>query len=310
VKEILQHQAEMRRDLSAKIGLFGQIALRLGLLTAEQLDDCTQLQAQDGTLRLGEVCVEQGYLRPEQVKMILKHQALVLRGEALPGLRNVAQAERPAPLSTSAPAPASAAAPALAPVPSATTPPPVFATAPVSAPPRTPPPPAFAAAPVPAPARSTPPPAFAAAPVSAPPRPPPPPVVTAKPIPDPAAGSRCVLIADDQPDLLAILSSRFTAQGFRVLEARNGAQALELALSHRPPVVVLDVMMPELNGFQVCRRLREARDLPRILIVLLTAKDTEADRFWGKEVGADIYLTKPVDPATVVQKVHDLLERG
>ena len=116
-----------------------------------------------------------------------------------------------------------------------------------------------------------------------------------------------ILIADDQPDLLMILASRFAALGFDVLEARDGAEALELARSHSPDVIVLDVMMPELNGFQVCRRLKEDEAHGSIPIVLLTAKDTDADRFWGSEVGADLYLTKPIEPAQVVTQVQELL---
>ncbi len=117
-----------------------------------------------------------------------------------------------------------------------------------------------------------------------------------------------ILIADDQPDLLAILSSRFRALGFDVLEARNGAEAMELARDETPDVISLDVMMPELNGFQICRDLKGDPELGVIPIVLLTAKSSEADRFWGSEVGADLYLTKPIDPGTVVLHVQELLE--
>lgn len=118
-----------------------------------------------------------------------------------------------------------------------------------------------------------------------------------------------ILIADDNRDLLEILVARFRALGFEVVSAHNGAAALETAKREQPEVAVLDVMMPELNGFQVCRRLREDDDLGDMPVVLLTAKDTEADQFWGLEVGADLYLTKPVEPAEVVERVQDLLNR-
>ena len=117
-----------------------------------------------------------------------------------------------------------------------------------------------------------------------------------------------ILIADDQPDLLAILATRFRAIGVDVLEARNGAEALALTEERRPQLVILDVMMPELNGFQVCRRIKQDRDLCQIPVILLTAKDSEADHFWGNEVGADLYLTKPVHPASVVLQVQELLD--
>ena len=116
-----------------------------------------------------------------------------------------------------------------------------------------------------------------------------------------------ILVADDQPDLRMILSSRLRAAGHDVLEARDGVEALELASAQAIDLAILDVMMPELNGFQVCRRLREGPGGDAVPIVLLTARDSEADRFWGGEVGADLYLTKPIDPATVVAEVEALL---
>ncbi len=117
-----------------------------------------------------------------------------------------------------------------------------------------------------------------------------------------------ILIADDQPDLLAILSCRFRAVGFDVIEARNGAEAVSMIREQKPDIVSLDVTMPELNGFQVCREMKDDDELAEIPIVLVTAKSSDADRFWGEEVGADLYLTKPVDPASVVLQVRDLLE--
>ena len=117
-----------------------------------------------------------------------------------------------------------------------------------------------------------------------------------------------IVIADDEPDIVAILSGRFRAAGFEVFAARNGTEALQAVKAHRPDVLVSDVMMPELNGFQVCRRVRSEPDLASVRLVLLTAKDSEADRFWGTEVGADLYLAKPVDPARVVAQVRSLLE--
>ena len=118
-----------------------------------------------------------------------------------------------------------------------------------------------------------------------------------------------MLLADDEPDLVTILANRFRASGFAVLEASDGAGALQQSTERLPDVIVLDVNMPELNGFQVCRRLKQDDRTQAIPVVLLTAKDSEADRFWGKEVGADLYLTKPIDPWKVVQQVLELLRR-
>ncbi len=116
-----------------------------------------------------------------------------------------------------------------------------------------------------------------------------------------------ILIADDEADLLAILHDRFAALGFEVLTACNGVEALEGVQKGRPDVVILDLMMPELNGFQVCRRIKDDAALADTPVIMLTAKDTDADRFWGQEVGADLYLTKPADPAQVVARVEELL---
>jgi DNA-binding response OmpR family regulator len=118
-----------------------------------------------------------------------------------------------------------------------------------------------------------------------------------------------ILIADDAQDMVTVLASRFRALGHQVIEANDGIQALELAQREKPDLVLLDVMMPELNGFQVCRRMKSDPALAKVPVVLLTAKDTDADRFWGSEVGADAYLTKPVDPGAVVLRVQEILGR-
>jgi DNA-binding response OmpR family regulator len=116
-----------------------------------------------------------------------------------------------------------------------------------------------------------------------------------------------VLVADDETDLLTILHDRLVALGYDVLTARNGVEALEGIKGGRPDIVILDLMMPELNGFQVCRRVKADPSLTPTPVIMLTAKDTDADRFWGHEVGADLYLTKPMDPAQVVAHVQELL---
>lgn len=118
-----------------------------------------------------------------------------------------------------------------------------------------------------------------------------------------------IVVADDQPDLLAILSARLRAAGFEVHEAQDGQQALQAVREKKPDIVLLDVMMPELNGYQVCRTIKTEDNLKGIPVVLLTAKDGEADKFWGTEVGADLYLTKPANPAAVVLKISEMLGR-
>jgi len=119
-----------------------------------------------------------------------------------------------------------------------------------------------------------------------------------------------ILIADDEADLLTVLRDRFAALGFEVLSARDGVEAVEQARQGHPDVIILDLMMPRLNGFQACRRIKDDAELSGIPVIMLTAKDSEADRFWGAEVGAELYLAKPADPANVVHQVQELLAKS
>lgn len=109
-----------------------------------------------------------------------------------------------------------------------------------------------------------------------------------------------VLLVDDTPELILSTRRRLQALGYDVDTAANGRLALEAMHAHRPDAVILDVMMPELNGFQVCRRIRQEPTFRDVRVILLTAKATPADRFWGEQAGADAYLAKPVDPAELV----------
>jgi len=116
-----------------------------------------------------------------------------------------------------------------------------------------------------------------------------------------------ILVADDDPDITEIISFSLRRHGYSVLTARNGQEALELAQRDRPDVVILDVMMPRIDGFEVCRRLRLASRIP---IIMLTAKDDEDDKVFGLDVGADDYLTKPFSPKELVARVRAVLRRA
>lgn len=116
-----------------------------------------------------------------------------------------------------------------------------------------------------------------------------------------------ILVVDDTPDIVHFLVVRLRSEGFDTLTAYNGLDGLTIAERDRPDLIILDVMMPQLNGFQVCRKLKENPELAHIPVLFLTAKDQPSDRFWGEEVGASAYLTKPVDPRMVAQTVHELL---
>ena len=107
--------------------------------------------------------------------------------------------------------------------------------------------------------------------------------------------SRLLLIADDDEDILQLLSFRLERAGFEIVQARNGAEALRLAIELRPALAVLDVMMPGLTGFEVTRELRANEETRAMPIILLTAKAQASDVSQGMAAGADDYVKKPFD---------------
>jgi len=120
-----------------------------------------------------------------------------------------------------------------------------------------------------------------------------------------------ILIADDEPHIRLLLKQTLEDledQGVELLVAENGEQALATVRKELPELVFLDVMMPKMNGFDVCRSIRDDAALKHIHVVLLTAKGQEFDRQKGNEVGADVYMTKPFDPDEVVGKAREALK--
>jgi DNA-binding response OmpR family regulator len=117
-----------------------------------------------------------------------------------------------------------------------------------------------------------------------------------------------ILIADDDQSLRTVIAETFHIAGYEVTVAADGAEALALCLESPPDALVLDVGMPRMNGFEVCRELRRRPQGANLPIVLLTARAGETDRHWGIDAGADEYLTKPFDPATLLSAVSVLLE--
>ncbi|HET9496094.1 MAG TPA: response regulator [Chloroflexia bacterium] len=119
-----------------------------------------------------------------------------------------------------------------------------------------------------------------------------------------------ILIADDEQHIRLLLERtllRYEDEGVDILIADNGEAALEMIETERPKLVFLDVMMPKMNGFDVCRKVKRELGLEDVYIVLLTAKGQEFDRQRGEEVGADIYMTKPFDPDEIRSKVEEVL---
>src|SRR5512143_962628 len=117
-----------------------------------------------------------------------------------------------------------------------------------------------------------------------------------------------VLLVDDEPSILQLARMYLEREGFAVEEACDGEAALAFVERRPPDLMVLDIMLPKLDGFEVCRRLRSAgRQLP---IVMLTARDEDIDKILGLELGADDYLTKPFNPRELVARVKAILRRG
>jgi DNA-binding response OmpR family regulator len=116
-----------------------------------------------------------------------------------------------------------------------------------------------------------------------------------------------ILVVDDNATNRDILEARLTATGYEVLHAGDGEQAMAMALQHLPDLILLDIMMPKLNGIEVCRRLKADTSLPFTPIVLVTAKADSQDVVDGLEAGADEYLTKPIDQKVLVARVKALL---
>ncbi len=119
-----------------------------------------------------------------------------------------------------------------------------------------------------------------------------------------------ILIVDDEPHIRLLLEQTLddlTAHDVDILTAANGGDALETIKKERPVLVLLDVMMPVMNGFEVCKTVKNDPELRSTFVVLLTAKGQELDRATGAEVGADLYLTKPFDPDDVLGRVAKVL---
>ncbi len=118
---------------------------------------------------------------------------------------------------------------------------------------------------------------------------------------------KLILVVDDEPHLVRMVRMNLEVEGFRVIEARNGLQALEQIRTKLPDLVLLDVMMPELDGFATLKMLREFSSLP---VIMLTAKGDENDRVRGLELGADDYLPKPFGPRELSARIRAVLRRA
>jgi two-component system, OmpR family, alkaline phosphatase synthesis response regulator PhoP len=119
-----------------------------------------------------------------------------------------------------------------------------------------------------------------------------------------------ILIVDDEPDILDFLSYNLRREGFDVVTANSGKEALEVAIKTRPQLIILDIMMPEMDGVEVCRRLRANPDFDNTTITFLTARDEDVSQIDALDVGGDDYITKPIKPQVFISRINALLRRN
>lgn len=117
-----------------------------------------------------------------------------------------------------------------------------------------------------------------------------------------------ILLVDDEPQLVLLLTGRLKANGYDVLTAGDGQTGFETAKKEKPDLVILDLMLPRMDGFRVCALLKKDARYANIPIILFTAKAQDEDKKMGDEAGADAYVTKPFDPAVLLKKIQELIK--
>ena len=115
-----------------------------------------------------------------------------------------------------------------------------------------------------------------------------------------------ILLVDDEPNIIQLASMYLQQDGYRIISAEDGLTALDMAANENPALIVLDLMLPKLDGWEVCKQIRAESDIP---ILMLTARDEDIDKIVGLELGADDYMTKPFNPRELVARVKAILRR-
>jgi len=118
-----------------------------------------------------------------------------------------------------------------------------------------------------------------------------------------------ILLVDDEPDILEIVGYNLSSRGYQIIKAENGIEAIEKAIKYKPQLIILDVMMPLMDGIEACEKLRNIPDLSNTIITFLTARGEDYSQVAGFEAGADDYITKPIKPKVLISKVKALLRR-
>lgn len=119
-----------------------------------------------------------------------------------------------------------------------------------------------------------------------------------------------ILLVDDEPDILEFLSYNLKKEGFNVFTANNGKEAVVIAKKENPHLIILDVMMPDMDGIETCREIRDIPGLKDVMIAFLTARNEDYSQIAGFEVGADDYINKPIKPRVLISRIKALLRRG
>jgi two-component system, OmpR family, alkaline phosphatase synthesis response regulator PhoP len=119
-----------------------------------------------------------------------------------------------------------------------------------------------------------------------------------------------ILIADDEPDILSLLEYNLTNEGYRVQTANDGLDCIRKALDFQPDLIILDIMMPNLDGIETARRLKKMKEFQSVIILFLTARSEEYTEIAAFEVGADDFISKPIKPKALIHRVQALLKRG
>jgi DNA-binding response OmpR family regulator len=118
-----------------------------------------------------------------------------------------------------------------------------------------------------------------------------------------------VLVVDDEEYIQHILNFSFGAEGYDVVTAADGEEAIKMAKSEKPDIIVLDIMMPKMDGYEACKRLKTDPRTKNIPVILLTAKGREVDRKMGSQAGADDYVVKPFSPGRLIERVEGMMKR-
>ena len=118
-----------------------------------------------------------------------------------------------------------------------------------------------------------------------------------------------ILLVDDEPDILEIVGYNLKNEGYKIYTSKNGIEAVESAKKHEPHLIILDIMMPEMDGIEACEKIRATKGLENVLITFFTARNEDYSQMAGFDVGADDYITKPIKPKVLISKIKALLRR-